>query len=163
RPYQGEPDKLLMLEVAHRSGEAATHVVDLPYRLGSWSLDDPENVGLWEDAEGKLVAWAAFQFPMWFVDYAFDARYASAELESLVLESVDAKADQWAATPKARPCWFFNVFSSQAGLIERLEQHGYRSQEKVPENPWSKVSLELTRPIPEPGQLPEGFSIRPLK
>jgi uncharacterized protein YfaA (DUF2138 family) len=33
------------------------HVVDLPYRLSSWALDDPENVRLWTDAEGRLLAW----------------------------------------------------------------------------------------------------------
>ena len=35
------------------------HVVDLPYRLSSWALDDPDNVGLWLNEHGELRAWAA--------------------------------------------------------------------------------------------------------
>ena len=163
RPYRGDADKILMLETAHHAGPTATHVVDLPYRLSSWSLDDPENVGLWEDETGKLAAWATFQFPMWFVDVAFDVRYDSPELQSQVLAWVDEKAAGWAVTSKARPCWFINVYSSQSGFIARLEQAGFRSQENVPGNPWSKVALELARPLLDPGPLPEGFSIRPLK
>lgn len=162
RPYRGEADKLLMLATAHHAGPTATHVVDLPYRLSSWSLDDPENVGLWEVENGKLVAWAVFQFPMWFVDVAFDVRYDSPELQNQVLAWVDEKATGWAVTSKARPCWFINVYASQSGFIERLAEVGFRSQEKVAENPWSKVALEL-KYLPDFIPLPEGFSIRPLK
>src|SRR3712207_4411350 len=117
RPYRGEADKTLMLEVAHFARDAATHVVDLPYRLASWALDDSENIGLWEDVDGKLVAWAVFQFPMWFVDYAFDARYESAEFEKQVLAWVDDTATKRAATVQARPCWFINAYAGQLSLI----------------------------------------------
>lgn len=32
------------------------HVLDLPYRLSSWSLDYPENIGMWEDENGRFAA-----------------------------------------------------------------------------------------------------------
>lgn len=34
------------------------HVADLPWRFSSWALDDPQNVRLWTDADGRLLAWA---------------------------------------------------------------------------------------------------------
>lgn len=163
RPYRGETDKLLMLEVAHFSSQQATHIVDLPYRLSSEALDNPENVGLWEDEAGNLLAWVVFQFSWWMVDYAFDERYCTTELEAQVLNWVDDRAKQWLLTPQSRPRWFFNVYDTQLSLIDRLEQLGFQSQENVPVNPWSKVFLKLTKPLPEIGQLPEGFTIRPLK
>ena len=63
-------DKNLMSALARRYPENNLHVTDLPYRLSSWALDDPENSHLWFDENQQLVAWAVLQTPFWTIDYA---------------------------------------------------------------------------------------------
>lgn len=57
-----EQDKQLMIDLACQFQADHLHVVDLPYRLSSWALDDVENIRLWFDGE-SLVAWAVLQSP----------------------------------------------------------------------------------------------------
>jgi len=43
RPFSGEPDKDKMIALAWQSPADNLPVIDLPYRLSSWSLDDSLN------------------------------------------------------------------------------------------------------------------------
>jgi hypothetical protein len=70
RRFAGDLDLREMAALARAFPIDHLHVVDLPYRLCSWALDDPENVGLWVDDNGQLVAWAVLQAPWWTVDLA---------------------------------------------------------------------------------------------
>jgi hypothetical protein len=63
-----EQDKYLMSALARQGFENNLHIIDLPYRLSSWALDDPANVGLWVDENQQFVAWAALQSPFWAID-----------------------------------------------------------------------------------------------
>ena len=81
------------------------HVTDLPYRLSSWALDDPENAGLWFDTSGELAGWAVMQFPFWTID----DRCAPADTAGLLLLMLD-----WAlagsplrslTSPRRSACW----------------------------------------------------------
>ena len=58
RPYQGDHDQALMADLVRAQPQANLHVVDLPYRLSSWAFDDPDNVCLWENERGEVLAWA---------------------------------------------------------------------------------------------------------
>lgn len=69
REFAGEADIQAMVALARVSRADNLHVIDLPYRLSSWALDDAPNVGLWVDAEDRLLAWAVMQTPFWTVDY----------------------------------------------------------------------------------------------
>jgi len=67
RPYRtGETERMIAL--ARADASASFHVLDLPYRLASWALDEPRNAALWEDEHGHLVAWAVLQTPFWAID-----------------------------------------------------------------------------------------------
>ena len=69
RPYANEADMRRMIALARVRPDDNLHVVDLPYRLSSWALDDPDSIHLWEDAAtGELVMWAMLQPPMWTMD-----------------------------------------------------------------------------------------------
>lgn len=46
RPYADAADQPLMAQVVNASPAENLHVVDLPYRLSSWALDDPANIGV---------------------------------------------------------------------------------------------------------------------
>lgn len=61
RSYTGAQDLARMIELAHVQPHDNVHVVDLPYRLSSSSLDDPANAAFWHDEAGRQVAWAVMQ------------------------------------------------------------------------------------------------------
>lgn len=162
RDFSGEADLQAMMSLARAFPAENLHRVDLPYRLSSWALDDPGNVGLWDNAEGQLLGWAVLQTPFWTMDYAYDP-FADPGLHREILAWVDARARSLLGTPYGHPCWFVNVFASQVERSRDLERAGFASQADVGEDAWSKVLLERPARLPVPdGTLPQGFSLRPL-
>ena len=162
RDYQGEADNQQMLALAHARPEDNLHVTDLPYRLSSWAFDAPENVGLWVDEGGELVAWAVLQTPFWTMDIVCRPD-APPDLYRWALAWADARASEVRDAPGGRPIWFVNVYRRQEARRRDLEAAGFADQGDVGENAWSKVLLRrsLSDPVPQP-TLPEGFRIRPL-
>lgn len=164
RNYVNAADKVQMLDLAHKTADANLHLIDLPYRLSSWTFDHPANVALWHDEEGRLAAWAALQTPFWALDYSYlpddpalhrnVLRWADEQARTLVTRTGDYEG---------RPCWFVNVFADQVERIADLEQFGFACQSDVGENSWSKVLMRLeTFAEPSAPVLPAGFTVRPL-
>ena len=157
-----EADKRAMAALVYDFPAGNVHVMDLPYRLSSWALDDPDNIGLWVNAEGRLLAWAVMQTPFWTIDYAYhpDAR---TNLHRQILAWADHRARQVLDTPSGHPMWFVNVFASQTDRIRDLEEAGFASQADVGEDSWSKVLMRRSAQIPVVDcSPPAGFTIRPL-
>jgi len=72
RGFTGEADKRKMVALSQAFQTENIHVVDLPYRFSSWAFDTPDNIKLWDNAQGQLLAWAVMQTPFWMIDYAYD-------------------------------------------------------------------------------------------
>jgi mycothiol synthase len=162
REFSGETDIQAMIGLAQVSLADNLHVVDLPYRVSSWALDDPDNVGVWVNAEGQLLAWAVMQTPFWAIDYACQPD-AEPKLHCQVLAWADRRARQIVDTPSGHPCWFVMVSAHQTNRIGDLEDAGFVSQANVGEDSWSKVLMRRLPQAPvEEYTLPAGFSIRPL-
>jgi len=138
------------------------HVTDLPYRFSSWGLDHPDNVRLWVNAEGRLMAWAVMQTPFWTIDYACRPDVEE-NLYPQLLAWADRRAQEILDTPSGRPAWFVNVFASQAGRMRALEEIGFASQANVGEDSWSKVLMQRSaQSLIADCALPAGLIIRPL-
>jgi ribosomal protein S18 acetylase RimI-like enzyme len=137
------------------------HVIDLPYRLCSWAFDAPANCALWEDADGRAMAWAVFQSPFWAIDYAIHPLAPPNTLHT-ILAWADQHARAIQGTPFARPSWFINGFSGHADS-QVLEAAGFHSQADVGEDAWTKVLFQRdATPLPAQRPLPTGFRIRSL-
>ena len=162
RAFAGEVDLNAMLVLSRANAAGNLHVVDLPYRLSSWALDDSGNIGLWVNAEGRLLAWAVMQTPFWAIDYAF-ASGAESHLHRELLAWADQRATEMLVSPDGHPCWFVNVFSDQSDRIHELDAAGYACQADVGEDSWSKVLLHRPAHLPVAANvLPAGFTIRSL-
>lgn len=159
RPFFHEQDKQLMIDLAGQFQENHLHVVDLPYRLSSWALDDVENVRLWFDGE-NLVAWAVLQSPFWAMDYVCHPEY-HASLHKEILAWADGRAQAVIGTPYERSAWFVNVFSGQESRKKDLEALGFACQSDVGEDSWSKVFMKLS-PEQKLYEPPAGFTVRLL-
>lgn len=162
RGFSGAADVRAMGALARAFPTDNLHVVDLPYRFSSWAMDDLENVGLWTDAEGQLVAWAVMQVPFWTIDYACYPD-AGGEVHRQILDWADRRARQSMGSPGGHPFWFVMVLAGQAGRIRDLEAAGFSCQADVGEDSWSKVLMARDAQAPIPAcSLPEGFVVRPL-
>jgi mycothiol synthase len=162
REFSGETDKRAMIALAQAFPTDNLHVVDLPYRLSSWALDDPDNIGLWVNAEGQLLAWAVMQTPFWTIDYAYHPD-TDMNLHQQVLAWAEHRARQVLDTPSGRPCWFAMVFANQMDRIRELEEAGFVSQADVGEDSWSKVLMQRSAQVSVADcALPAGCIIRPL-
>lgn len=150
-----------MAELARRSAMDHLHVIDLPYRLSSWALDEPRNAHLWEDEAGGLIGWAVLQKPFWSLDFALHPNHTA--LFPALLAWADQRAREALETPYACPSLFINVFSDQTGRIKQLEQAGYACQADVGEDSWSKVWMKRPGSLPvRDYPIPVGFSVRTL-
>lgn len=162
RKFSGEPDIQVMLALARAYPASQLHVVDLPYRFSSWALDDPANVGLWVNTEGRLLAWAVMQTPFWAIDYTCHPD-AETTLLPQILAWVDWRAQQMLGTPWGLPCWLVMTFADRTDRIRNLETAGFTSQADVGEDSWSKVSMARVADMPVPAYtLPAGYTIRSL-
>lgn len=162
RNYDSDADKTLMIDLARRFSTENLHVVDLPYRLSSWGLDDPANTRLWFNDRGQLIAWAFLNAPFWTVDYCL---YPAVQDELLpeVLEWANSRIKAVQDSPFGHTCWFMMAFSSQTGRIKTLEAAGFAGQADVGEDSWTKVLMCRPRDLPvKRYESPTGFTIRPL-
>ncbi len=162
RPFSGDPDIEKMAALVRAYPGDNLHLVDLPYRVCSPALDDPNNVGLWTDGEGNVVAWAVLQTPFWTLDYAY-VPDVDRDLHRRILAWGDRRACEVVGTPSGHPAWFVNVLSGQEARIPDLEGAGFTCQASVPVDPWTDVLLwhDIRAPIPA-NSLPAGYGIRSL-
>ncbi len=158
--FLGNSDLHEMADLVHEFPTENLHVVDLPYRFSSWSFDYPENIRLWKDEEGKLLAWAVLQIPFWTIDYSYNPEFP--HLHQRILRWADEQARKIAGTPSGHPAWFVAVLTSQTDRIRELEQLGFASQENVGDNSWTQVLMQHSPSPQEEIALPNGFHIRPL-
>lgn len=113
RNYQGNDDRDRMLELAHRSPNDYIHVIDLPYRLSSWALNDPDNTRMWFDDLGNLSAWAVMQSPFWTIDYAIDPAHDQTLHNEVLGWAVERASTFRNDTVYGRPAWLVPVHPSK--------------------------------------------------
>lgn len=162
RTYTGVRDQERMMALVRNHPQENFHIVDLPYRFSSWAFDNPDNVALWEDEQGELLAWAVLQTPFWAIDYAYHPA-APVTLPKQILTWVDQQAQANRGSAYGRPIWFVNVFDWQTARQQDLETQGFFSVADWGENSWTKVLLRRERDHTLPIEpLPDGYTLRPL-
>jgi ribosomal protein S18 acetylase RimI-like enzyme len=161
RPYQSEAD-LFSIQAATAEWIALAgfrgyiNVSDIALRLfnGMGQYDPAEIVRLWEDADGRVVAWA-MAYPAWrgYEALHHPDHYAHAP------ELLDwAESETLCQMQKAgldHTCLIVDVFEDDAPRIALLEQRGYRRGD----SPKVIATRSLEQSIPPP-QLPDSFSVR---
>jgi ribosomal protein S18 acetylase RimI-like enzyme len=162
-PFSGDADKHKLSALAREFASDNLHVIDLPYRLSSWALDDPDNACLWLDENEKLVGWAILQTPFWTLDYVIHPA-AKDILHAEILAWADERAQAILNTPFGHPAWYAMVFEDQIRRIRDLEDAGFACQSDVGEDSWSKVLMQRsTSARVKVYQPPVGYTVRTLK
>jgi ribosomal protein S18 acetylase RimI-like enzyme len=138
------------------------HVVDLPYRLSSWGLDDSANSRLWFLPSGQLAGWAVLHLPFWTLDFTCDPALDDLLLPEM-LTWAEGRTLELRCEPINRECWFINIFADQAQRLALLTAAGWVDQSDLGEDSWSKVWLCRSADLPvREYRIPAGFTIRPL-
>lgn len=162
RTFSGAADLAQMAALTYAFPADHLHVVDQPYRFSSWALDEPANAQLWEDEQGRIVAWVVMQTPFWSIDYACHPDFVD-EVHPQLLAWADQRARQLVGGEFGRPMWFVNVFTDQPARIRDLAAAGFASQADVGKNSWSKVWMQQSARTADVSPIaPDGFVIRPL-
>jgi len=161
RNFSGKTDLESMANLVHKFPTENLHVVDLPYRFSSSTFDHPENIRLWSDENGQLLAWVILQVPFWKIDYAYHPA-AGQNLHVQILNWADEHAKKIVNTPGGHPAWFVTALASQVDRIHDFEQAGFASQADVGDNSWSQVLMKHSMQIPDGVHMPDGFHIRLL-
>lgn len=162
RRFSGEADKQAMAGLALKFAGENLHTVDLPYRLCSWALDDPANIGLWFDEQEQLAAWAVLQTPFWTIDYACHPS-AEFQLYAELLHWAVQRAGEILPTEFGHPAWFVMAFEDQKKRIQDLQAAGFQCQAEVGEDSWSKVLMRRDASLPvKVYQPPPGYTVRSL-
>ena len=163
RFYNEKSDIQHMMALVQAATPDNLHVIDMPYRLSSWAFDYPENVALWEDDTGQVVAWAVMQTPHWAIDYAYLPTLATLPILRFILSWVEERAQQIVNTPSGRPTWLINVYDGQQDSRETLEAAGFVCQANLPVNSYSDILMARSAHLPlVPCSLPDGISLRPF-
>ena len=85
RLFRGPGDFAAIMAVAIQTPVEQFSATALPYQLSSSAADEPANVGLWEDAEGNLLAYALFQVPFGSLLYGILPTANTAALTATIL------------------------------------------------------------------------------
>ena len=81
RPYQSWHDLQIITDLAYGHGSNLLHVIDLPYRLASWTLDKPQNFRFWYDHAENIAAVAIVQEAFLALEYIIHPAADKAFLE----------------------------------------------------------------------------------
>jgi ribosomal protein S18 acetylase RimI-like enzyme len=163
RPFEGERDLSAMTALAYAFPDDQPHLIDLPYRLSSWALDDSRNLRLWTGDAGNLVAWAALQPPFWAIDFVCRPDLERAVYREFLVWGMERARETIEAGSDVTQ-WYVTVFPEQEGRRRDLEEAGFANQADLGEDSWSKTLFQR----PAKGAirrvcLPQGFSIRSLR
>lgn len=133
--------------------DSFTNLVDLPYRLTSWSLQDPHNVRIWESG-GDIQAVGMMQLPWSALDYA-------CATEALVPDVFAWGAERATTIARERgdEVWLgIYIPPHNAAHIPYAEALGFRRDDE-----WTQIHLERDLDPHLPAvDLPDGFRFRPM-
>ena len=126
-------DNDILLDVIRQHPERHPHVIDLPYRLSSWALDEPDNGAIWLDQAGKAQAWAVLQSPFWNIDLAVRDAPSTPGIYSQVLAWADAMLED------------MPIDSVPTDLVELLPppQRRFGDDGSDPRRCWSHLATQL--------------------
>jgi mycothiol synthase len=158
RAFRGPDDLPRISALVRAFPEDNPHVVDLPYRLTSWSLDNPDNAALWEDDSGELMGFAIVQGPWLALDYIVHPAARQLGLELEIVEWGKARGQAIAREQGRRSMLFIGVRQDRPEKAAVLGAQGFKQEE------WGYVHLAcpLTGEFPSP-QVPDGFELRTLQ
>jgi mycothiol synthase len=149
-----ESDIPRIFDLAQSMPLTCRHIIDLPWRLSALDLHNGRDAAFWEDSYGKMVGFAACQYPWAVLDF-----FILPGLEAAVATGLFNWANE-RFQEKEWPYPYWIEFRDDSQERRNLAQaHGFLHEDED-RYVWFEHSLENLPPVPT---LPEGFTLRTLR
>lgn len=158
RICRGEADFALIADLVRYVPPSSRHLIDLPWRLSSLALQSGDDACLWEDEQGTLLGFAAWQVYWAALDFFIRPGNHQQALET-VLFNWATQRFQELDRARGRPLPYWVEFrDDDAARRSLVEAHGF-----LLDDDYCYIQMHhfLSLPLQEP-VLPEGFLLRPL-
>lgn len=160
--YRGEDDLPRLLDLIHAMPLACRHVIDLPWRVSSPAICEGRDAAYWQDADGQVVGFAAWQYYWAALDF-----FIRPGLPDPTRASVEAALFAWAQgrfrerdAERGHPLPYAVEYrDDDLARLEMAMAHGFTLDDD--ENGYVQFEHPLTGLESAP-DLPTGFTLRPL-
>ena len=158
RSFRGVADMPRILDLVRAMPLSCRHVIDLPWRLSSPAIYEGRDAVYWENAAGRVVGFAAWQFYWATLDFFILPGREARDVENALFAWADCRfreRDEERGHPLPYSAEYRDDDEERLRLVE---SHGFALDDED-----SYVFLEhpLSSLAPVP-LLPDGFTLRPL-
>ncbi len=158
RPWRDETDLPLIVDLLRSIHPASRHLIDIPWRLSSPALQTRCDACVWEDADGRLAGFAAWQIYWAVLDYFVRPGEHQHTVETGIFSWAMERFQELDAK-RGRPLPYWVEFREDDAERQRVvEAQGFLIDDDYQ---YIHMLHPLTEPLLEP-TLPPGFTIRPL-
>lgn len=158
-PFVGVPDAPRILALIDAMPDCCRHVVDLPWRLSTDDIAEGHDAVYWEDSDGRVVGFAAWQQPWAALDLFLLPGPQRSVVEADLFAWAEARFRERDAE-RGYPLAYFVEYRDDDEARQRLaEAHGFHGD-------GTDYYVYLERPlaeVPSVPALPEGFALRELR
>jgi ribosomal protein S18 acetylase RimI-like enzyme len=158
--FRGEADMPHILDLVRRMPLTCRHVIDLPWRLSSPTINEGRDAAFWKDADGQVVGFVAWQYYWAALDFFILPGPQQQAVETEIFTWADGRfreLDEERGQPLAFPYWVEFRDDDQARR-HVVEAHGFLFDE---DDRYVLLQHSLTDLSSVPA-LPDGFTLRPL-
>lgn len=158
-PFRSETDVPRILDLVGSMPLSCRHVIDLPWRISSPTINEGRDAVLWEDAGGRVVGFAAWQYYWAALDFFI--------LPGPEAQSIETELFRWADErfrerdkERGRPLPYWMEFRDDDRERQQIvEAHGFLLDD---DDSYVCLHHSLLNLSPVPA-LPDGFLLRSLK
>ncbi|MDQ2717512.1 MAG: GNAT family N-acetyltransferase [Chloroflexota bacterium] len=157
-PFRGEADIPRILDLVDSMPLSCPHVIDLPWRLSSPSINEGRDAAFWHDSSGRVVGFAAWQYSWAALDFFILPGPQQPDVEVALFAWANERfreRDEERGQPF--PYWVEFQDDDQARR-QLVEERGFLYDEDD-RCVLLQHSLADLAPVPKP---PAGFRLRPL-
>ncbi len=157
-PFRGEADVPRILDLVGNMPLACPHVIDLPWRLSSPSINEGRDAAFWQDSSGRVVGFAAWQYYWAALDFFILLGPQQSDIEVDLFTWADERFRE-RDEERGQPFPYWVEFQDDDQERRQLvEEHGFLHDE---DDRCALLQHALADLAPVP-TLPAGFMLRPL-
>lgn len=160
RPFRGVADMPHIFDLIRAMPLSCSHVVDLPWRLSSPAIHEGRDAVSWEDAAGRVVGFAAWQYYWATLDFFILPGPEAWAVENAAFAWADGRFRE-RDEERGHPLPYSVEYRDDDQQRLRLaESHGFTLDDDEDGYVYLEHSLAPLAPVPP---LPDGFTLRSLR
>ena len=157
--FRGTSEMPRILDLVRAMPLSCRHAIDLPWRLSSPAIHEGRDAAFWQDADGQVVGFAAWQYYWASLDFFILPGSQQQTVETALFAWADERfRERDEERGEALPYWV-EFCDDDKERRQVVEAHGFLYGE---DDCYVSFQHGFDEPLPVP-VLPDGFLLRPLK